>query len=157
MLLYNLTIKKKFTKLKIIYFVTLICCWVFPEHFFKSSHQRCSVRKHVLRNFTKFTGKRLCQSLFFNKVAGLRSATLLKKRLWHRRFLVNFVKFLRTPFSWNTSGWLLLLRAIPDTHLAKLKIYTLTYFILMVSSIPPENIRKLILNNTKCNMVYVRS
>ena len=26
----------------------------------------------VLRNFAKLTGKRLCQSLFFNKVAGLR-------------------------------------------------------------------------------------
>ena len=25
----------------------------------------------VLRNFTKFTGKRLYQSLYFNKVAGL--------------------------------------------------------------------------------------
>ena len=25
----------------------------------------------VLRNFTKFTEKHLCQSLFFNKVAGL--------------------------------------------------------------------------------------
>ena len=25
----------------------------------------------VLKNFTKFTGKHLCQSLFFNKVAGL--------------------------------------------------------------------------------------
>ena len=33
----------------------------------------------------------------FNKVAGLRPAPLLKKRLWHRCFLVNFVKFLRTP------------------------------------------------------------
>ena len=29
-----------------------------------------SVKKGVLRNFTKFTGKHLCQSLFFNKVAG---------------------------------------------------------------------------------------
>ena len=29
-------------------------------------------KKGVLRNFTKFTGKHLCQSLFFNKVAGLR-------------------------------------------------------------------------------------
>ena len=37
---------------------------------FRSSHQRCSVRKGVLRNFAKFTGKRLCQSVFFNKVAG---------------------------------------------------------------------------------------
>ena len=34
-----------------------------------SSHRRCSVRKGLLRNFAKFTGKHLCQSLFFNKVA----------------------------------------------------------------------------------------
>ena len=31
------------------------------------SHRRCSVRKGVLRNFAKFTGKHLCQSLFFKK------------------------------------------------------------------------------------------
>ena len=29
----------------------------------------CYVRKAVLKNFAKFTGKHLCQSLFFNKVA----------------------------------------------------------------------------------------
>ena len=46
-------------------------------------------------------------SLFLNKVAG-QPATLLKKRLWHRRFPVNFAKFLRTPFLQNTSGRLLL-------------------------------------------------
>ena len=28
----------------------------------RSSHQRCSVKKGVLRNFTKFTEKHLCQS-----------------------------------------------------------------------------------------------
>ena len=38
-------------------------------------------RPQVLGNFAKFTGKHLCQSVFFNKVAGLRPATLLKKRL----------------------------------------------------------------------------
>ena len=54
--------------------------------------------------FAKFTGKHLCQSLFFNKVAGLRPATLLKKRLRHRCFPVNFVRFLRTHFLQNTSG-----------------------------------------------------
>ena len=32
---------------------------------------------------TIISEKLLCQSLFFNKVAGLRPATLLKKRLWH--------------------------------------------------------------------------
>ena len=34
-------------------------------------------------NCTKFTGKHLCQSLLFNKLAGLRTATLLKKKPWH--------------------------------------------------------------------------
>ena len=63
-----------------------------------SSHQGCSVRKGVLRNFAKFTGKHLCQVLFYNKVTGLGPATLLKKRLWHRCFPMNFAKFLRTPF-----------------------------------------------------------
>ena len=60
--------------------------------------------KDVLRSFTKFTGKQLCQSLFFNKVAGIRPVTLSKKRLWQRCFSMNFVKFLRTPFFMNTSG-----------------------------------------------------
>ena len=50
----------------------------------------------------KFTGKHLCQSLFFNKVVGLRPATLFKKRLWHRYFPVNFVKFLRIAFFHRT-------------------------------------------------------
>ena len=44
----------------------------------------------------------------FNSVAGLRPATLLKKRLWHRCFPVNFAKFLRAPFFQNTSGRLFL-------------------------------------------------
>ena len=64
--------------------------------------------KCVHRNFAEFTGKHLCQSFFFNKVVGLRPATLLKKRLWHRCFPVNFAKLLKTPFLQNTSGRLLL-------------------------------------------------
>ena len=70
----------------------------------RSSHRRCSVRKGVIRNFSKFTGKQLYQSLYFQKVAGLRPATLIKWRLWHRCFPVNFEKFLRTPFLQNTCG-----------------------------------------------------
>ena len=34
----------------------------------RSSHWRCSVTKSVLRNFIKFTGKHLCQSLFLTKL-----------------------------------------------------------------------------------------
>ena len=76
----------------------------------RSSHRRCSIREGILRNFT---GKHLCQSLFFNKVAAL-----LIKRLWHRCFPVNFAKFLRTPFLQNTSGQLLL-KYNRDKHITK--------------------------------------
>ena len=86
---------------------------------FGSSHWRCSVKKGVLKNFAKSTGKHLCQSLFFNKVAGLTSATLLKKRLWHRCFPVDFAKFLRTPFVQNTSGRLLLWTTASETSNTK--------------------------------------
>ena len=37
------------------------------------------MKKGVPRNFAKFTGKQPSQSLFFNKVADLRPATLLKR------------------------------------------------------------------------------
>ena len=37
----------------------------------RSSHQRCSILKVVLKNSTKFTGKHLCQSPFSNKVSGV--------------------------------------------------------------------------------------
>ena len=56
----------------------------------RSSHRRCSRKRVVFRNFAKFTGKHLM------------SATLLKKRLWHRCFPVNFAKFLRIPFLQKT-------------------------------------------------------
>ena len=75
---------------------------------FRGSHLRCSVKKGVLKNFAKFAGKGLCWNLFFNKAANLRPATLFKKRLQHRCFLVNFSKFSRRSFSQNTSGRLFL-------------------------------------------------
>ena len=79
-----------------------------PCVFGRSSHRSCSIGKDVYRNFVKFTGKHLCQGLSFKKGAGLRSATLLKKRLWYRCFPANFVKFLRTPFFTEHLRWLLL-------------------------------------------------
>ena len=70
---------------------------------YRGSHQRCSMKKGVLENFTKFARRHLAR-VSFNKVAGLRPSTLLKKRLWHRSFPMNFMKFLRTLFLQNTSG-----------------------------------------------------
>ena len=44
---------------------------------FRSSHRRCSIKNGVLKYFAKFTGKHLCQSLFFDKVSGLRPEPLV--------------------------------------------------------------------------------
>ena len=60
----------------------------------KSCRQEMFCKRGVLKNFAKFTGKYLCQELFFNRVAGLRPA---KKEIWNRCFPVSFAKFLRTP------------------------------------------------------------
>ena len=74
----------------------------------RSSRPEVFCKKGVLRNFTKFTGKYQCQSVFFYKVARLRAAALLKKRPWHRCFPVNYVKFLRILFHIEHFWWPLL-------------------------------------------------
>ena len=68
------------------------------ESISRSSRPQVFCKKGVFRNFAKLTGNHLCQSLFFNTDAALGPTILLKKRLWHRCFPVNFTKFLRTPF-----------------------------------------------------------
>ena len=50
----------------------------------------------------------MCWSLFFNKVASLQACNFIKKRLQRRCFLVNIVKFLKTPILKNTWERLLL-------------------------------------------------
>ena len=72
----------------------------------RSSYQRCSIKKGVLRNFAKSTGKHLCQSLFFSKVAG--ACNFIKKGTLAQEFSSGFCKFLRTPFVQNTLERLLL-------------------------------------------------
>ena len=57
----------------------------------------CSIKIGVLKNFATFTGKWVGVS-FLNKVADLRHATLLKKRLQYKLFPVNFAySFYRKP------------------------------------------------------------
>ena len=56
--------------------------------FFRSSHRRCYMKNPVLKNFAIFTGK-------------LQACNFIKKRLQHRCFPGNIVKFLRTPILRN--------------------------------------------------------
>ena len=88
-----------------LYRTRMVAVSVSIQNIYRSSRPEIFCKKGVLRNFAKFTGKQLHQSLFFNKVAGLRPTTLLKKRPWHRCFPV---KFLRTPFLTKHLRWLLL-------------------------------------------------
>ena len=54
--------------------------------------------KKVFLKISQIFQENTCWRVFFKKVAHLRAATLLKKRLWYRCFPVNFMKFLKTPF-----------------------------------------------------------
>ena len=75
--------------------------------YYRSSYLEVFCRKGTLKKFREIHRKTPVPEPLFNKVAGLRPATLLKKGPWHRCFLVNFAKFLRTTFLQNTSGRLL--------------------------------------------------
>ena len=69
--------------------------------FIRSSRPEVFCKKGVLRNLTKFTGKHLFQGLFFNKVAGLRPETLLKKTL-AQVLSCEFCKNSMNAFSYRT-------------------------------------------------------
>ena len=69
----------------------------------RRSRQEVLCEKGVLRNFTKFTGKQLCQGLFFNKVAGLRHATLWKKRQLAQVLFCEFCEISKSTFPYRTS------------------------------------------------------
>ena len=81
----------------------------------RSSRPGVFFKKGVLRNFAKFTGKHLYQSLFFNKLEGIKSASSLKKRLWRSGFPVDFANILRTPFLQNSSARLLPANAVYES------------------------------------------
>ena len=74
---------------------------------FRGSRRCCSIKKVFLKVLQNSQETPVSKSFFFNKAAGLSPATLLKKRLQHKCFSVNFAKFLRTPLLQNTSRRLL--------------------------------------------------
>ena len=58
--------------------------------------------------FHKLQWKKYVLESLPNKVAGLNVCNSIKKRLQQRCFLVNFAKFVRTPFFTEQLQWLLL-------------------------------------------------
>ena len=61
---------------------------------------RCSVKNVVLNNFAKLTGKHLCQSLLFNKVAGL--CNVIKKNTLAEVFSCGFCEIFKNTFFYIT-------------------------------------------------------
>ena len=77
--------------------------YIFDLSFLKKPEavaKRRSVRKGVIRNFAN-SQKNTCVSFFFNKVAGLRPATLLK-RILVQVFSCKFCKISKNSFSYRT-------------------------------------------------------
>ena len=88
--------------LLLIYFIETIisiissiqnACEVMCVQYILKQPREVFFKKGVLKNFANFTGKHLCWSLFFNKVAGLRACNFIKKRLQHICVPVKSAKF----------------------------------------------------------------
>ena len=94
-----------FTKYGLLFYSKAIF-WEFliPD---RSNHRSCSIKKSLLKNFAKFTGKHPWQSLFFSKIAYWGPQFSLKKRISQKCFPVNFEKSFKRPWQ-NISGQLLL-------------------------------------------------
>ena len=74
---------------------------------YRTSSRRCSVKKVFLK-MSQNSRENTCWSLFFNKVADLKPATLLQRDSNTRCSSLNFAKFLETPFFKEYLRWLLL-------------------------------------------------
>ena len=68
-----------------------------PEVFHKESYSQ---------TFCDIHRKTLVQGSFFNKVEGHQACNLTKKRLQHKYFLANIMKFIRRPILKSISEWL---------------------------------------------------
>ena len=67
-----------------------------------SSRQELFCKKGVLRNFAKFTGKHLCQNLFFSKVAG-QACNFIKKEILAQVFSFEFCKIFKNTIFYRTT------------------------------------------------------
>ena len=77
----------------------MLTCTCVVSYPFRNSTSRTFLQNGDFKICNKFTGEHLCRNAI-----GINLFQACKKRLWHRQFSVNFVKFLKTAFLQNTSA-----------------------------------------------------
>ena len=127
-----------------------VFCFVFSKvHSLLCNSSAGVFLKTVLLKSSPDSQKNTCVGVsFFNKVAALRPATLLKKRLWHKCFPANLVKFSRSPFLQNTtdgcffSGFYVTVFPFTRMHIVQRKKRPASYTISWNKFFFPRKIRK---------------
>ena len=109
----------------------------------RGSQRRCSVRKGVLRNFAKFTGKHLCHSLLFDKFAGQETLTQV--------FSCEFCEFFKDTCCredpWATASMCPLDKKVKTNQSNMIQKFYVNYILQPICFqctlfLPQENIRK---------------
>ena len=94
--------------------------WAYVNGTTEAVAHRCSEKKLFLRISQNFQASTCARVSFLIKLQALGlNLNLLKKRVWHWYFSVNYARFLRTPFLLNTSGscfWNGLMRKVPHEN-----------------------------------------
>ena len=105
------------------WYAYITCLW------FRGSHRRCSVRKGVVRDFAKVTGKHLCQSLVFNKVAGLAQVLeqVISCDFWEISKNTFFTEHIRVIASGWLYGKIMLIKCL----LLVIKCYNLSIILIL--------------------------
>ena len=104
----------------------------------RSSRPEVFYKKDVLKNFLKFLGKRMYQSFFLNKVAGLKQAcNSIKKETLALVFHCEFCEILKSTFLQNTPSrfyrcnmslkWVKVTLKISDDSKSKEKLYEVRF------------------------------
>ena len=79
-------------------------------------------KKGVLRNFTKFTGEHLCQSLFF-----FLASNFIKKEILKQLFSCEFCETFKTPFLARLCMWQLKTQPFASSYIQLAYIYEANY------------------------------
>ena len=84
----------------------------------RSSRPKVFLRKGNLKIYNKFTGKHLRQNVISVRLLSNLLCNFIEIALWHGCSPVNLQHISRTPFSKNTSEWLLLYATSCDSGIA---------------------------------------